>query len=68
MLCNLIWVALFLSWKLHFVNIISPFKTMNKFPWLLESLSKVAMKRLRFIMNGSSNLSIFFNIKRMIAC
>ncbi len=54
---------IFLELEATFYKHYSLFKTMNKFTWLLESLSRATMKGLRFTMNGSSNLPIVFNIR-----
>jgi hypothetical protein len=41
---------------------------MNMFTWLLVSLNRAMTKRLRFIMNKSSNLPIVLSIRRMTTC
>ncbi len=41
---------------------------MNRFTWLLKTLSKATMKRLKFIMNGSSNLPTVINIRQTTTC
>jgi hypothetical protein len=50
------------------LSVITRFKMTNMFTWPLESSCKVVMKRLKFTMNKSSNLSTTFNIRWMTIC
>jgi len=60
--------CIFLDLEAAFCKQYCTIKIVNKFTWLLESLSKATMKMLRFTMNGSSNLPTTINIRWMTVC